>query len=151
MSACFCLVSPRKWFCEFVAWQWHACCCSLGGSPWRCSLSHLINEIDQSAATEVVLQIRCMAMACMRLFLQVRPQVSNLKSQTLILRYHISNRKSQIARLKSQISNLKSAIADRKSQIARRTSEISNLISQIVHMGCSENYVFDRLFPPYSS
>ena len=20
--------SPQKWFCKFVAWQWHACCCS---------------------------------------------------------------------------------------------------------------------------
>ncbi len=37
-------------------------------------MSHLINEIDQSVATEVVLQIRCMAMACELLFLiQVRP------------------------------------------------------------------------------
>ncbi len=32
-----------------------------------------ITEIDQSVTTEVVLQIRCMAMACVLLFLQVRP------------------------------------------------------------------------------
>ena len=35
-------------------------------------MSHLINEIDQSVTTEVVLQIRCMAMAYVLLFLQVR-------------------------------------------------------------------------------
>ena len=42
----------------------------MGGTPWSWSL---INEIDQSVATEVVLLIRCMAMACVLLFLQVRP------------------------------------------------------------------------------
>ncbi len=46
-------VSPQKWFCKFVAWPWHACSCSSGGSPWRCSLSHSINEIDQENITSV--------------------------------------------------------------------------------------------------
>ena len=32
------------------------------------SMSQLINEIDQSVATEVVVQIRCMALSCMQLF-----------------------------------------------------------------------------------
>ena len=32
--------------------------------------SHLINEIDQCVATEVVLHIRYMALACMQLFVR---------------------------------------------------------------------------------
>ena len=32
------------------------------------------DDIDQGVTTEVVLQMCCMAMACMLLFLQVRPQ-----------------------------------------------------------------------------
>ncbi len=62
-------------------------CMQLGGRPWRCSLSHSINEIDQGVATEVVLHIRCMAMAYTRLFLQLCPQISYLKSQKIIIRY----------------------------------------------------------------